>query len=523
MTSIQSVIPSGAQGAKGASAGPDVPIVQTHGPFNGAAGSGSFGDLIKARNAVVAEQPAKSTAQPPADPIAALMALVQSGTPLTTIVDRLATLVAQAAQHALPVNLKGAAADQFKRSVIQSLTNALAPPGTSPPGTAKEQVAALAQRLEQVIDAVARDAEQAGQQSDIAGHILDAKTAKDIPAQQNPKATPSALDAAGLAQTLLAAVASSLASQTSSAQATAPAVPKQAAQTPAKPEVSALVSSSQETSAAATPPAPTTSTMANAPDLLARMLVRAAGVDAQLNGSAPQAARPGEWSSSLTPTQLAAKFAVSLQMTLDSAASNHGNSSGWNSGENAKDSVPSNRSNLSNATTQIGIAGPVQTLVQSPLEAPVATQQAIDPSALIEQMIKGMQMRTNQQGASEIRLHLTPENLGTVSLKLTVSGSQISASVVAQNADVKHALVANHHQLAQSLADAGLTLSGFSVDVSGGDAGQGQNRDRTAGFGKRYVVHEFGLADGEPETTSAAALGPQLLPSTSLGLFNYLA
>jgi len=132
-------------------------------------------------------------------------------------------------------------------------------------------------------------------------------------------------------------------------------------------------------------------------------------------------------------------------------------------------------------------------------------------------------MRTDQSGTSEIRLRLNPDNLGEVTMKLTITGSSVSANVVAQNADVGNALVSNHKQLAQSLSQAGLTLSGFSVDVSGGDAGSRQNQDRTDGFGRRYVVHEIGSSDSTNESAQPSALGPQLLPGSSLELFYYLA
>ena len=137
-------------------------------------------------------------------------------------------------------------------------------------------------------------------------------------------------------------------------------------------------------------------------------------------------------------------------------------------------------------------------------------------------MINGMSMRTLAQGTSEIRLQLHPENLGQLTMRLTVTGNQVSATVVAQSADVRSALVANQQDLARSLSQAGLTLSGFSVDVSGGDAGQDQSKDRTAGFGRRYTVHELG---GQPktETTEASNLGPSLLGGSNLELFNSLA
>jgi flagellar hook-length control protein FliK len=147
----------------------------------------------------------------------------------------------------------------------------------------------------------------------------------------------------------------------------------------------------------------------------------------------------------------------------------------------------------------------------------------IDANAVVEQMVKSMMLRTAQSGSSEIRLRLVPDSLGEVTMKITVQGSQINANVVAQNADVRNALLTNQQQLARSLADAGLTLSGFSVDVSGGDAGKDNNRDRTGGFGRRYAVHELAAKDGESETESVSSSEPQLVSRSTLELLNYLA
>ncbi len=277
--------------------------------------------------------------------------------------------------------------------------------------------------------------------------------------------------------------------------------------------------------------------MSNAPDLLARMLVRAAGVDAQLNaGGTPASASDASTGASalaapastpsLSSSTLAARFAA-LLADADGTAITAGSSSGnaWtstNSGHSFAQDLAQQAPSGTNAASLI--AAPNTSLnaqVQNALQStPAGT--SVDANAVLEQMINGMSMRTLAQGTSEIRLQLQPENLGQVTMRLTVSGTQVTANVVAQSADVRSALVANQQDLARSLSEAGLTLSGFSVDVSGGDAGQDQSKDRTAGFGRRYTVHELG---GQPtaETTEASNLEPSLLGGSNLELFNSLA
>ena len=137
-------------------------------------------------------------------------------------------------------------------------------------------------------------------------------------------------------------------------------------------------------------------------------------------------------------------------------------------------------------------------------------------------MINGMSMRTLAQGTSEIRLQLQPENLGQVTMRLTVSGTQVTANVVAQSADVRSALVANQQDLARSLSEAGLTLSGFSVDVSGGDAGQVKARIAPPASDGGIPFMSWAV-NPRPKRTEASNLEPSLLGGSNLELFNSLA
>ena len=442
------------------------------------------------------------------DPLAQLNALLQSGLPFSTIVDRLAQQIAGAVQQQLPAQTSANA--RWKSSLVQSIANALAPPGNAPPGNATDQVAALAQRLRELIASIAGDAKNtAGQQNDIAGKILDANSAKDIPAQRKNETASTQVDTDTLARALLSSVAASF-NNTPAANATAPVAPQSNPQLPAQ----------------AGAPSQAQITVANAPDLLARMLVRAAGVDARINGVAAQGSQASEsGGTDSTPSALAARFQSVLANVAAFGSGTQGNSSGSNF---ARDFAPQpdTKPSTSSDVTQLGIsvaAGAPASSTSFATQAQSLAHSSVDANAIVEQVVKSMVMRTTQSGSSEIRLRLNPDNLGEVTMKLTLSGSSISANLVAQNGDVRNALLSNHHQLAQSLSEAGLTLAGFSVDVSGGDAGRDQNRDRTDGFGRRYVVHEIGGSSDQSESAQSTSLGPQLLANSSLELFNYLA
>jgi flagellar hook-length control protein FliK len=146
----------------------------------------------------------------------------------------------------------------------------------------------------------------------------------------------------------------------------------------------------------------------------------------------------------------------------------------------------------------------------------------VDPNAVIEQVVKAMTMRTASDGTSEIRLHLEPEQLGSVTLRLTVNGSSVSATAIAQNPDVHGLLTSHQHQLERSLAESGLKLTSFRVDLSGQDAGTDREGDRSSGFGQRSHVRHV-AADAEPDVTERSNDEPAVLSGSALGVRSYLA
>jgi flagellar hook-length control protein FliK len=506
------------------------------------------------------------------DALGQITALLQNGTPMTTIVDQIAGSVGSSAASLLSNTYAQGDVSRLQSSITQSIANALAPPSNAPPGTAAQEAAALAARLRNVVTTLARDAQSAtGQQNELSGNLLDANSAKETPAQmqQQSNGTSDTLDVGKLVDSLLSSAATSLSAAGNGSSATQSAgasssmtsilsslagfTPGTALAASAVSTASQLAASNDansaqtQTQAAVQPQQATSSlTMSNAPDLLARMLVRAAGADAQLNtASAAESAAASSGSDaaavtsaagstaasipSLTPATIAAKFAALLAeatpggIAAAGSSGNAGTSTTGNSSHSYDDGTSQNGP-FSNAAAPIAAMAPTSDAqAQNAAQTGGGTSAQIDANKLIEQMIDGMQMRTLAQGASEIRLQLQPENLGQVSMRLTVSGNQVTANVVAQNADVGNALLANHRELARSLASSGLSLAGFSVDVSGGDAGKDQSKGQNAGFGRRYVVHELNGSSATDEATASTSNGPTLLPGSRLELFNSLA
>lgn len=511
---------------------------------------------------------------------AKLTALVKGGMPISTIAAKLANQVADALARLFP----GAHLDTgaLRTSLVASIRSALSPPANAPPGSpAAAQVAALVTRLKQWLNGITGEAnQQNGQQNDIAGDILDANSAKEIPAQpQGSTSQPSALGTDALAQSLLASVAAALSAGAHAAGAPdsgparrAPGVSAGStapAKGPTDLDVVARLGSNAETPApsvptlaaaptlataklpsVATPPGALAAESSTAPstgstpaDLLARMLARAAGVDAQraappTDPAAPpaSAASAVQASASGTPTQhgttatSAGSFASAIELTtllegaIAAAAQGDGDSSPRNdlAGNDARN--PALPAKGASSATPSAFAVPTALAPPSVSQAAAtqvpASTPALDPSAVIEGLVKSMAMRTSADGTSELRLRLQPESLGTVNLKLTVAGNTVVATATTQNADARIALLASQQQLARSLAGAGLKLTGFTVNLAGGNAGHEQPRDRNTGLGRRYTVHEAAGALAETAGTSDAL--PALVPQTTLGLLSYL-
>jgi flagellar hook-length control protein FliK len=515
-------------------------------------------------------------------PLAQLTALVQNGTPISTIIDRLANEVAgSVAQRQPQLGAMG------KAKIVNLVKTALSPPSNAPPGgTAAQEVAALARRLQTWLAGMAGGGNQrVGQQSDTSGQVLDAKSARELPAQQDPASVSGQLDVSALAQSLLASVAASFGSaqtdrsngsaatplaaspahaavsafshaakhatgqastlaRLQSAFASLAEEPSNSASSPLvsnsvtsdPPGTSSLPTAPQQTAQTAEQPQPVAS---NASDVLSRMIMRAADVDQRVNGAAiatalaargagRQTGRANTGGTSSPQSTPGVRLTAALSEAIASAAqsSSQDASSGDDLGSRNPASFATGPAVGSKAPSPVTGAA-VFTLTNANPAGPAAPSSAsltgasVDAAMAVEQAMKSMAMRSQPDGGSEMRIHLSPAQLGSVTMRLTVSGSNVSATAVTQNADVRNALVAHQQQLARSLAESGLKLTSFTVNLSGGDAGNDRNRDRTSGFGRQYAVHEV-AANGSPDEESSME-GPALVPASTLALFNYLA
>jgi hypothetical protein len=163
------------------------------------------------------------------------------------------------------------------------------------------------------------------------------------------------------------------------------------------------------------------------------------------------------------------------------------------------------------------------TPTQTPL--PAAT---VDPSDVINQVLRGAFMSTTGD-VSTVRLRLVPESLGDISVKLTLDGSNVSAHVMAQTPAAHDALVAGQQQLTRSLADAGLKLTSFNVDLAGGFASfqqqqqQQQSSQQGQSQGRSLLLGGVDTTESdESSLTAAPNFGPPVLANSSWSALNYL-
>lgn len=438
------------------------------------------------------------------DLLAQLAGLLQGGTPLAAIIDRVAKQVSDMLARA-----SGNASNTPRRRTLErALAAALAPPGTSPRGQAGtaevlslSKGAALEHRLANLLRAVTRELKNAGQQSRFSGPVLDANSAKEIPAQQQTK------DPTGMQPQ---SPAGSLAFAESILRSVVQQLHNAAPQTPQTPQ----------TPQAAQTPAPAI-TVASA-DVLGRMLARAAKADP--SADPPVSASSSQPGAPVSPSDLFARLMTVIAQTANE------NTSHQDSGHSSQSAFSQNALAQTHHASSPANTAPVPAFASAvnaasaPAVQPVAsapTPYAMDPQSVIEQVVKGIVLR-NSGATSEVRMRLQPDHLGDVSLKLTVTGNTISANIIAQNANVRDLLMQNQQQLARTLSEAGLSLGQFSVDVSGGNPGFSQRQTAQHRSLSRAGTLHFDTLP-EDDTWADARFGPPVMAGTRSLVLNYLA
>ena len=487
--------------------------------------------------------------------------LLAKGESVSEVVQQLAaSLAATFAQHF------GGDPVAIQNQLQQAFASALSPPtSTGPPLSNADLASALAQQFRQVADVAAGVLGETGQSNRLfAGSISDAATTAGVqPAPQTSENSPTSADSiANDAAALLASLTASQGDGKTVATNGAPVVGSngdtllgrilaRAAQSSQQSSTGSQTSGTSASTVQSGPLGLTVSALAQATaaldngaantqvaaDTSAAAIQRAvANAEAQSvvnSGSAPattSTAASNAPTPALSPAVLAFVKAFSDAIASTTAAP----ASKTNAGDNDPASLLQT-TDLSSQAPTIGAFASVQGAVQndavstdgSQSPAPLPSQTTVDPNLVVSQLLHGLSLNTVDT-TSIVRMRLVPEELGDVSVKLTIEGSSVSAQVMAQTPAAHDALVAGQGQLTRQLADSGLKLTSFNVDLAGGFASfQQQQQQQSSQQGSSNGRSLLGGVDtpeaDDSSLVAAPNFGPPVLAGVSWSALNYLA
>jgi flagellar hook-length control protein FliK len=492
--------------------------------------------------------------------------LLAKGESVSEIVQQLAASLATtlAAQF-------GGDVAQIQTQLQSTFTSALSPPSTGPPLSNADLASALAQRFRQVADVAAGVLGETGQSNRLfAGSISDAATTAGVqPAPQTSDNSPTTADS--IATNASALTASLTASQgdgktvaTNGAPALGPngdtllgriltratpppqapagsqtsGAPAPAVQSgPLRLTITALAAATAALVNGAAP-APVTSTSTTTTNVATE--TPAAAVQRVIaNVVTPTAPNSGSTASDIAteaPAPMTPAVAAFVKAFTDVLASTSAPATAKAALTDANSGALLQSTVSSSQAPTIGAFASVQAPVQndavstggSPSSTPptLPSPTAVDPNQVVDQILRGISLNTIDT-TSTVRMRLVPEELGDVSVKLTIEGSSVSAQVMAQTPAAHDALVAGQGQLERALADNGLKLTSFNVDLAGGFASfQQQQQQQSSQQGQANGRALLGGVDttetDDSQLVAAPNFGPPVLAGTSWSALNYL-
>ena len=96
---------------------------------------------------------------------------------------------------------------------------------------------------------------------------------------------------------------------------------------------------------------------------------------------------------------------------------------------------------------------------------------AYQEGKLVQRVLRGVEQLAN--GGGQVRLRLHPAELGSLQISLTVEAGFVSAKLEVENATARDALLSNVQTLKDRLAEQGIKVGSFEVEVSADSSGSG--------------------------------------------------
>ena len=90
---------------------------------------------------------------------------------------------------------------------------------------------------------------------------------------------------------------------------------------------------------------------------------------------------------------------------------------------------------------------------------------------MVQRVLRGVEQLAN--GGGQVRLRLHPAELGSLQISLRVEAGLVSAKLEVENATARDALLSNVQTLKDRLAEQGIKVGSFEVEVSTDSNGSG--------------------------------------------------
>lgn len=108
----------------------------------------------------------------------------------------------------------------------------------------------------------------------------------------------------------------------------------------------------------------------------------------------------------------------------------------------------------------------------------VSKLNVIERMQVIEQVSRKMEVMRLQNGAGEVNMHLRPEHLGEIQIRLASDSEGVSVRILAEHHAVREALEGAKEQLQRSLESRGVSLKGYEASLMQGAFSGGQSSPR---------------------------------------------
>ena len=187
------------------------------------------------------------------------------------------------------------------------------------------------------------------------------------------------------------------------------------------------------------------------------------------------------------------EMASSIQIEESARESKLGPVSSYDGGNNAEQSdfTSDNQMLSQDFRGQLRVE---QQIITASTAKPVTTEPVRQdvPEQVVLQVKERLAQHDLKSGNQQIRLILSPDNLGELKVNLNLQGQKLSVEIVTENRTVRDAIVLHTEALKESLARQNITMESFDVTTGGNNSEkQGQNQNAWRELAKQQQQQQF--------------------------------